>query len=122
VLASEAATFDFWNTPPDAAEEAVDPSELAPDVLAGLASAGFPIGIICDVGWTIIVTGVLEGLRVADPTRPAHVGDLRRTDGAGALVRGVVAIRYTGDFDDRSAAPDANHLIDNNALHSVLGV
>lgn len=35
-----------------------------------------------------------------DPPRVAHVGDLRRTDVAGALAMGMTAVRYTGVFDD----------------------
>lgn len=41
-----------------------------------------------------------------------HVGDLRRTDVAGARASGLVPIRYRGQNDDRSDAPDAAHVID----------
>jgi HAD superfamily hydrolase (TIGR01549 family) len=34
------------------------------------------------------------------PARVAHIGDLRRTDVAGALGMGMIAIRYAGVFDD----------------------
>ena len=34
------------------------------------------------------------------PERVAHVGDLRRTDVAGAQAMGMTAVRYTGVFDD----------------------
>ena len=34
------------------------------------------------------------------PDRVAHVGDLRRTDIAGALAMGMIAVRYAGVFDD----------------------
>lgn len=34
------------------------------------------------------------------PDRVAHIGDLRRTDIAGALGMGMIAIRYSGIFDD----------------------
>lgn len=39
------------------------------------------------------------GLGVS-PERTAHVGDQRRTDVAGAKAAGLLAIRYTGVFDD----------------------
>jgi putative hydrolase of the HAD superfamily len=41
-----------------------------------------------------------------------HVGDLRRTDVAGARASGLVPIRYRGENDDRSDAPDADLVID----------
>ena len=41
-----------------------------------------------------------------------HVGDLRRTDVAGARASGLVPIRYRGQNDDRSDAPEADRVID----------
>ncbi|HEX3238592.1 MAG TPA: HAD family hydrolase [Solirubrobacterales bacterium] len=41
-----------------------------------------------------------------------HVGDLRRTDVAGARVSGLVPIRYRGLNDDNSDAPEADLVID----------
>jgi putative hydrolase of the HAD superfamily len=41
-----------------------------------------------------------------------HVGDLRRTDVAGARASGLVAIRYRGLNDDTSEAPEADLVID----------
>jgi len=35
-----------------------------------------------------------------EPQRVAHVGDLRRTDVAGANAMGITSVRYTGVFDD----------------------
>lgn len=49
-----------------------------------------------------------------DPT-VWHVGDLRRTDVAGARASGLVPIRYRGMDDDRSDAPDADLVIDDLA-------
>ena len=44
-----------------------------------------------------------------------HVGDLRRTDIAGAQSMGIVAVRYTGVFDDvgedAASLPEADHVI-----------
>ena len=36
----------------------------------------------------------------------AHIGDLRRTDIAGAQALGIIAVRYTGVFDDPGTADD----------------
>ncbi len=41
-----------------------------------------------------------------------HVGDLRRTDVAGARASGLVPIRYRGLNDDSSGAPEADLVID----------
>ena len=66
----------------------------------------------------------LEGLGGPAPERVAHVGDLRRTDVAGALAMGMVAVRYTGISDDDSQAePEAHHVVGHHAeLPAVLGV
>jgi len=66
----------------------------------------------------------LEGLGGPMPERVAHVGDLRRTDVAGALAMGMVAVRYTGISDDDSQAePEAHHVISDHAeLPAALGV
>ncbi|HZN15946.1 MAG TPA: HAD family hydrolase [Acidimicrobiales bacterium] len=65
----------------------------------------------------------LDGLGGVEPSRAAHVGDLRRTDIAGALAMGMVAVRYTGVFDDDSSPdPEADHVVgDMRALPGVLG-
>lgn len=44
-----------------------------------------------------------------------HVGDLRRTDVAGARESGLVSIRYRGMADDISDAAEADHVIDDLA-------
>lgn len=46
----------------------------------------------------------LSGLGGVDPADAAHIGDLRRTDVAGARAMGMFAIRYTGVFDDPESA------------------
>lgn len=86
-----------------------------------------------------IFAHALAGLGEVDPGRAAHVGDLRRTDVAGALAFGMTAVRYTGSNDDTvldggagegdrsmevsdGAAPEAHHVIDDHAdLPAVLG-
>jgi FMN phosphatase YigB (HAD superfamily) len=47
----------------------------------------------------------LDGLGVDDPARALHIGDLRRTDIAGAQAMGMTAVRYFGVFDDPPAVP-----------------
>jgi FMN phosphatase YigB (HAD superfamily) len=73
----------------------------------------------------------LGGLGVDDPSRAAHVGDLRRTDIAGALAMGMTAVRYRGCYDDGDdddlgddeERPEGHHVIDDHAeLPEVLGV
>jgi putative hydrolase of the HAD superfamily len=71
----------------------------------------------------VIFTHALTGLG-ADAGTTAHVGDLRRTDVAGALAMGMTAVRYTGVFDDDSQPePEAHHVVADHAdLPAVLGV
>ena len=66
----------------------------------------------------------LEGLGVALPTQAAHIGDLKRTDVSGALDMGMIAVRYTGSFDDtESEGPEATHVIADHAeLPRILGL
>lgn len=65
----------------------------------------------------------LNGLG-ADPATTAHVGDLRRTDIAGARAMGMTAVRYTGVFDDDSQPePEGHHVVADHAdLLDVLGI
>lgn len=54
----------------------------------------------------------LRGLGVDDPGAAAHVGDLRRTDVAGARALGMVSVRYTGSNNDGLPAEgDRAHLV-----------
>ncbi|HUP85735.1 MAG TPA: HAD family hydrolase [Acidimicrobiales bacterium] len=66
----------------------------------------------------------LAGLGGVAPDRAAHVGDLRRTDVAGALGFGMTAVRYTGAFDDvEGEGPDATFVIASHAdLPGLLGI
>ena len=52
----------------------------------------------------------LSGLG-ATTAEAAHIGDLKRTDVAGALAMEMTALRYTGMFDDDSEGPEAHHVI-----------
>ena len=72
----------------------------------------------------VIFEHALEGLGSPMPERVAHVGDIRRTDVAGALAMGMVAVRYTGiEDDDSQPEPEAHHVIDHHhRLPAALGV
>ncbi|HEX7095492.1 MAG TPA: HAD family hydrolase [Acidimicrobiales bacterium] len=66
----------------------------------------------------------LGGLGVDDPTRALHVGDLRRTDIAGARQIGMTAVRYRGVSDDPPLDCDVegDHVIDDlRELLSLVG-
>jgi len=66
----------------------------------------------------------------ATADRTAHVGDLRRTDVAGALQMGMLAVRYTGVADDDDVALGEGHAAaeadlvvhDHGELPALLGV
>ena len=51
-----------------------------------------------------------------DPRRAAHVGDLRRTDVAGAAALGMTTVRYRGLVDDPGDGPEADHVVDDHRL------
>jgi putative hydrolase of the HAD superfamily len=71
----------------------------------------------------VIFEHALEGLGVPAPERAAHVGDLRRTDIAGAKAMGMTAVRYAGVFDDDTDdQPEADHVVTSHAeVPQVLG-
>ena len=65
----------------------------------------------------------LDGLGIDDPTTVAHVGDLMRTDVAGARAMGMVTVRFRGVVDDPEDGAEADHVIDRLAdLLRVLGL
>jgi putative hydrolase of the HAD superfamily len=72
----------------------------------------------------------LAGLGGVPPDRAAHVGDLRRTDVAGARAMGMTAVRYRGANDDPDepgpggeALPEGHHVLDDHAdLVAALGL
>jgi HAD superfamily hydrolase (TIGR01509 family) len=49
-----------------------------------------------------------------------HVGDLRRTDVAGARAIGMTSVRYRGAHDDAEDLPEADHVIDQHL--ELLGI
>ena len=60
----------------------------------------------------VIFEHALAGLGGVAPGRAAHVGDIRRTDIAGARDMGMTAIRYTGISDDTSQpTPEGDHVV-----------
>ena len=66
----------------------------------------------------------LAGLGGLDPAAVAHVGDLRRTDIAGALAMGMTAVRYTGvNDDDSQPEPEGTYVVAHHSeLPKVLGL
>jgi putative hydrolase of the HAD superfamily len=50
----------------------------------------------------------------AQPQEAMHVGDLRRTDIAGAAAIGMRTVRYRGMHDDAEAGPEADFVIDSH--------
>ena len=56
----------------------------------------------------------LAPLAVA-PSEALHVGDLRRTDVAGARGAGLASVRIRQHYDDRSGHPEADHVADTHA-------
>jgi putative hydrolase of the HAD superfamily len=72
----------------------------------------------------VIFRHALEGLGAPAPERVAHVGDIRRTDVAGAKAMGMIAVRYTGVSDDDSQPePEGDHVVSRHAdLPGVLGI
>lgn len=57
-----------------------------------------------------------DGLVIADPATVAHVGDLRRTDVAGALGVGSFAVRYAGIYDDPGSPEEGTHEVEGDAV------
>ena len=72
----------------------------------------------------VIFRHALAGLGAVDPGAAAHVGDLRRTDVAGARDMGMTSVRYTGVFDDDTQPePEADHVISSwTQLPEALGI
>jgi HAD superfamily hydrolase (TIGR01549 family) len=67
----------------------------------------------------------LEGLDVEDPSDALHIGDLRRTDVAGAQASGMTAVRYRGVFDDPPSEPhvEGDAVVDDLAeLLTIVGL
>ncbi len=122
----------------------------ARETLERLKAAGFPLGLVCDTGFTPArvvrqaledngLIGYIDTLCFSDevgvpkpdneifakalaelgvrPPEAAHVGDLKRTDVAGARDIGMKSVRYKGVHDDVTEAREADVVI---ARHSQL--
>lgn len=63
-----------------------------------------------------IFAHALAGLGGPDPAAAAHVGDLRRTDVAGARGAGWFAVRYAGAFDDPGSPDDGSDQVEGDAV------
>ena len=69
-----------------------------------------------------IFEAALQGLGV-EADSVIHVGDLKRTDVAGARAQGIASVRIRADHDDRSELPEADRIVDNHAeLQAILEV
>jgi FMN phosphatase YigB (HAD superfamily) len=67
----------------------------------------------------------LAGLGHVEPHRAAHIGDIRRTDMAGARNMGMRAVRFAGvhDDDDETSGPEGDAVVtDYGALLPALGL
>ena len=56
----------------------------------------------------------LEGLGVQDPKSAVHIGDLKRTDVAGARSIGMMTVRYTGGRIDEESGDDGDYVSDSH--------
>ena len=56
----------------------------------------------------------LKGLGVQDPKSAVHIGDLKRTDVAGARSIGMTTVRYTGGRVDEESGDDADYVSDSH--------
>jgi putative hydrolase of the HAD superfamily len=65
----------------------------------------------------------MAGLDIDDPSTVVHVGDLRRTDVAGARALGMATVRFRGVVDDDGPGDEADHVIERLAdLPGLLGL
>ena len=75
---------------------------------------------------TLIYGRRVGGNGVDDPAAMAHIGDLRRTDIAGALGMGMTAVRFRGVIDDPETEEnpqEGDHVIDrHDQLLDALGL
>lgn len=70
----------------------------------------------------IAFASALEPLGIA-PEHALHVGDLRRTDVAGARAIGMRTVRIRDRYDDTGEGDDADHVVANHAeLREALGL
>lgn len=90
-------------------------------LLAGLRVLVFSDEVGVPKPDTRVFRAALEPFGV-DPAGALHVGDLRRTDVAGARDFGMTSVRIRARFDDTSALPEADHVVASHAeLRDLLG-
>ena len=82
-------------------------------LLEGLESLAFSDEIGVPKPDPRIFECALEGLGVA-PQHALHLGDLRRTDVAGARALGMKTVRLCQPHDDRSGHPEADHVVESH--------
>jgi FMN phosphatase YigB (HAD superfamily) len=61
-----------------------------------------------------IFNETLAGLEISDSSQCIHVGDLKRTDVAGARAINMTTVRYTGGRADPEDGEEADYVIDNH--------
>ncbi|MEC7115805.1 MAG: HAD-IA family hydrolase, partial [Actinomycetota bacterium] len=61
-----------------------------------------------------IFNETLTGLGISDPSQSVHVGDLKRTDVAGARANNMTSVRYIGGRDDPEDGDEADYVIKNH--------
>ncbi|MDX6604424.1 MAG: putative hydrolase of the superfamily [Solirubrobacterales bacterium] len=81
-------------------------------LLASFSGWAFSDEVGCFKPDPAIFDHVLSELAIGDPGSAMHVGDLRRTDVAGARAAGLFAVRFRGAADDRSQLLEADWVID----------
>ncbi|MFP8873809.1 MAG: HAD family hydrolase [Myxococcota bacterium] len=82
-------------------------------LLEGLESLAFSDEVGAPKPDPRIFECALEGLGVA-PRHALHIGDLRRTDVAGARALGMKTVRLCQPHDDRSGHPEADHVVESH--------
>ncbi len=91
-------------------------------LLGGLAAESFSDEVGVPKPDPRAFRAALDPLKIA-PERALHVGDLRRTDVAGARRLGMVSVRIRASHDDSSELPDADFVVDSHAgLIELLGL
>ena len=90
------------------------------DLLRGLGVQVFSNEVGVPKPATAIFDAALEALG-ADAHSSIHVGDLKRTDVAGARARGMSTVRIRQTHDDPARLPEADVVVDSHAdLRAVL--
>ena len=93
------------------------------DILRHVTSAAFSDEVGVYKPDPAIFEAAMAGLDIDDPSTVVHVGDLRRTDVAGARALGMATVRFRGVLDDDGPGDEADHVIGRLAdLPGLLGL